>query len=37
MCRHYGWCFNNERKCKKIPMLAGNQGEETAYYIKCVS
>jgi phenylpropionate dioxygenase-like ring-hydroxylating dioxygenase large terminal subunit len=30
MCRHHGWCFNNEGKCTKIPMLAGSEAEETA-------
>jgi phenylpropionate dioxygenase-like ring-hydroxylating dioxygenase large terminal subunit len=30
ICRHHGWCFNNEGKCTEIPMLVGNQGEETA-------
>jgi phenylpropionate dioxygenase-like ring-hydroxylating dioxygenase large terminal subunit len=29
-CRHHGWCFNNQGKCTKIPMLAGSKAEENA-------
>ncbi|MEA5537226.1 Rieske 2Fe-2S domain-containing protein [Crocosphaera sp. XPORK-15E] len=30
MCRHHGWCFDETGNCTKIPMLAGNEGLETA-------
>ncbi len=30
MCRHHGWCFNEEGNCTKIPMLVEEEAIKTA-------
>lgn len=30
MCRHHGWCFNEEGNCTKIPMLEDEEAIKTA-------
>ncbi len=30
MCRHHGWCFNEEGNCTKIPMLVDEEALKTA-------